>query len=284
MQNSLAQPLDYLVIGHVTQDLVEGGVMLGGTASYASLTAHALGQRTGVVTSCPKWLQMPELKPIAIYRKYCQYATTFENIQQSDGRRQIVHHSAAMLDVEDVPENWLSSTIVHLGPVAAEIAPSIIQGFSQSFIGLTPQGWMRVWGADGRVRFQNWMHSTELLQRADAVVFSIEDLQNNEDLISEYAQNTRVLAVTEGAEGARIYWNGDVRHIAAPRVNVVDPTGAGDVFAAVFFTRLQAAGDPWAAGAQAVQLASQSVTRFGLSAIPTREEIEKSMVEIIKGS
>ena len=115
-------------------------------------------------------------------------------------------------------------------------------------------------------------------------MFSIEDLQNNEDLISEYAQNTRVLAVTEGAEGARIYWNGDVRHIAAPRVNVVDPTGAGDVFAAVFFTRLQAAGDPWAAGAQAVQLASQSVTRFGLSAIPTREEIEKSMVEIIKGS
>ena len=34
-----------------------------------------------------------------------------------------------MLDVEDVPENWLSSTIIHLGPVAAEIATLRREGF-----------------------------------------------------------------------------------------------------------------------------------------------------------
>ena len=43
MQISDTQPLDYLVIGHITQDLVKGGAMLGGTASYSTMTAHALG-------------------------------------------------------------------------------------------------------------------------------------------------------------------------------------------------------------------------------------------------
>ncbi len=283
MPNHLNQPMDYLVIGHVTQDLVEGGVMLGGTVSYSSLTANALGQRTGIVTSCPKWLKMPELKSISIFRKYCQYATTFENIQQGTSRKQIVHHSAANIALEDIPEAWLDSKIIHLGPVASEISPSILRGFTRSFIGLTPQGWMRVWGADGQVRFQSWLKADEMLRQADAVVFSIEDLQYNEDLISEYAEKTHVLAVTEGAGGARIYWNGDVRHISAPKEDIVDATGAGDIFAAVFFIRLEETKDPWQAGAQAVELASQSVTRMGLAAIPTPEEIEKSMVEIIKG-
>jgi sugar/nucleoside kinase (ribokinase family) len=284
MPNRFTQPLDYLVIGHITQDLVEGGVMLGGTASYATLTASALGQHSGLVTSCPKWLQMPELEPISVYRKYCQYATTFENIQTKDGRHQVIHHTAAMIALEDVPEEWLSSKIVHLGPVASEIVPSIIEGFPQSFIGLTPQGWLRIWGSDGKVHYRPWQNSRELLQRADAVVFSIEDLQNNEDLISEYAQQTRILAVTEGANGARIYWNGDVHHITAPAVDAVDATGAGDIFAAVFFSRLYATKDPWQAGEQAVQLASQSVTRLGLAGIPTREEVDKSMIEIVRGS
>ena len=63
MQISDTQPLDYLVIGHVTQDLVNGGVMLGGTASYSTMTAHALGLRTGLVTSCPK----PEIQPACHY-------------------------------------------------------------------------------------------------------------------------------------------------------------------------------------------------------------------------
>lgn len=47
-----AQPVDYLVIGHVTQDLTPSGPVLGGTAAYAALTARAMGLRVGVVTAC----------------------------------------------------------------------------------------------------------------------------------------------------------------------------------------------------------------------------------------
>jgi sugar/nucleoside kinase (ribokinase family) len=284
MRTAHQQPIDYLVIGHITQDLVDGGSLLGGTASYSSLTASAFGLRTALVTACPKWLKLNELKPIIIDRKYCQYATTFENIESEGVRRQFVHHCAAPLGSDDIPEEFLSSRIVHLGPVAGEIDPSVIKLFPNSFIGLTPQGWMRIWSADGVVHFREWQYSRELLERADAVVFSIEDVHGNEDLIAEYARQAKVLAVTEGANGACIYWNSDVRRISAPKKEVIDPTGAGDIFAVVFFIRLQATGDPWQAGQQAVELASQSVTRTGLASIPTEKEIQISMVEVMRGS
>jgi len=276
--------MDYLVIGHITQDLVDGGAMLGGTASYASLTASAFGLRTALVTACPRWLKLDELKKVSIHRKTCQYATTFENIQHKGERRQYIHHYAAPLGSDDIPHEWLNARIVHLGPVAGEIDTAITQRFPDAFIGLTPQGWMRIWGADGLVHYREWQYASELLTRANAVVFSIEDVRGNEDLISDYARSTRILAVTEGYNGARIYWNSDVRRFNTPKVAVMDPTGAGDIFAAVFFNRLQATGDPWQAGEQAVRLASFSVTRAGLAGIPTKKEIQNSMVEVMRGS
>lgn len=283
MQTSNTNPINYLVIGHITQDLVEGGVLLGGTASYATLTANALNQRTALITSCPKWLALPELNQIRIFRKYSQYATTFENIEKEGKRQQHVHQTAAMIGNDDIPEEYLNAKIVHLGPIAGEIYPTIIDLFPNAFIGITPQGWMREWKADGQVHYRHWSNPDALLKRADAVVLSIEDLQGNENLINEYAHSTRVLAVTEGKDGARIYWNSDVHHITAPKVDLCDPTGAGDVFAAVFFTRLFATRNPWEAGEQAVQLASQSVARVGLSGIPTKKEVQNSSVEVIKG-
>ena len=45
------EPIDYLVIGHLTVDLTPEGPRLGGTATYASLTAKALGMRVGIVSS-----------------------------------------------------------------------------------------------------------------------------------------------------------------------------------------------------------------------------------------
>ena len=91
----------------------------------------------------------------------------------------------------------------------------------------------------------------------------------------------RVLAVTEGAHGTRIYWHGDVRRFRPPEVKEVDSTGAGDIFAAAFFTRLHTTRDPWEAARFATQLAAYSVTRPGLSGIPTAEEIQECLVEVI---
>ena len=56
--------------------------------------------------------------------------------------------------------------------------------------------------------------------------------------------------------GARLYWNGDVRRFRPPSVKEVDATGAGDIFAAAFFTRLYITRDPWEAARFATPLSA----------------------------
>ena len=64
-------------------------------------------------------------------------------------------------------------------------------------------------------------------------------------------------------------------HVPAPKVDEVEPTGAGDIFAAVLFIALQRGDDPVDACAFANCVAAQSVTRRGLDSLPTQADIER---------
>jgi sugar/nucleoside kinase (ribokinase family) len=108
----------------------------------------------------------------------------------------------------------------------------------------------------------------------------VEDVDRNEDQIEAMALASRVLVVTEGPAGARLYWNGDLRRFRAPELDEIDATGAGDIFAAAFFTRLHVTRDPWESARFATRLASLSVTRRGLAGVPTAEEIQACLVEV----
>jgi sugar/nucleoside kinase (ribokinase family) len=275
------EPIDYLIIGHLTRDLTPKGARLGGTAAYSALTARALGLQVGMVTAWGEELPSEPLDGLPIVNFHVNGSTTFENINTPQGRIQRVEHVASKLFFHMVPESWRKAKIVHLGPVAQEVDPGMIRYFSDAFIGVTPQGWLRAWDESGHVRLTEWPEASFVLGNAQAVVLSFEDVGSNENRIEEMATYCRVLAVTEGKAGARLYWHGDVRRFRAPEVTEVDATGSGDIFAASFFYRLLTTRDPWEAARFATQLASYSVTRPGLEGIPTKEEIDKSMVEVI---
>jgi sugar/nucleoside kinase (ribokinase family) len=180
-----------------------------------------------------------------------------------------------------VPEQWLNTPIIHLGPVAREVDPTLARAFPNAFVGLTPQGWLRTWDEQGLVSFAEWPEASFVLQYAGAAVISIEDVRGNEDIIEEMASSVRVLAVTEGAHGARLYWNGDLRRFRPPQMDEIDPTGAGDIFATAFFYRLNATRDPWEAARFATNLASYSVMRYGLNGVPLPDEVQAVMTEVL---
>ena len=274
-------PIDYLVIGHLTQDVVPGGFRLGGTAAYAALTARAFGMRVGIVTSVPENLTLPELEGISIVNRPSAAATTFENIYTQHSRTQVLHQRAEILDLSAVPDLWRTTPLIHLGPVAAELDPTLAHSFPGSFVAVTPQGWMRAWDANGHVHYTNWSDAHVVLSQVNAAVMSIEDVCGDEDVVDGYVNAVKVLAVTEGYYGARLYWNGDLRRFRAPEVPEVDATGAGDVFATCFFTRLVATKDPWEAARFATQVASISVTRIGMAGIPSESEIAANLTTII---
>ena len=274
------EPVNYLVVGHIAKDLTSSGSRLGGTAAYSALTAKALGLRVGVVTASGPETDLEIFQDIVVISAPSEHSTTFENIYSKNGRRQVLHYQAVTLVFENIPELWQRTGIIHLGPVAQEIKPVLPNSFSPSLLGLTPQGWMRSWDETGQVTRTDWENAEQALARAGAVVVSIEDVAGDEEQIEFMANHTRVLAVTEGAAGSRLYWHGDQRRFRAPEMYEVDATGAGDIFAAAFFVRLQATRDPWEAARFATQLSARSVARKGLESIPTLEEIQACKVEV----
>ena len=275
------QPVDYLAIGHVAVDITPAGAQLGGTVSFAALTARALGMRVGIVTSSGKDAPLQALDGIQIVNVSAEYSTTFENVKTESGRKQTLHHQAASILLNHIPQVWRSAPIIHLAPIARELDAGLPEKLSGSLLGITPQGWMRTWDENGQVAASAWNNSEQALGHAGAVVMSVEDINRDLELVEEMAHHTRVLCLTEGENGAVLYWNGDRRRFRPIEVEEVDATGAGDIFAAAFFVRLHYTRDPWEAARFATQLAARSVTRVGLNGIPTSREIEECLMEVL---
>jgi sugar/nucleoside kinase (ribokinase family) len=274
---SAAPSPDYLVVGHLSLDQSPSGPSLGGTAAYAALTAAALGRHPAVVTSADESLDLTPLAGVPLRRLPSDQSTAFRNEYGPDGRRQVLLARARPLSPDDIPGEWHSSAIVHLAPIAGEMAPSMAAAFAgPEVLGLTPQGWMRAWDEAGRVSVGSWTAALPAMERADVVIVGVEDVNGDESELERLAGASRLLVATEGARGARVYWNHDVRRFPAPEVEAVDPTGAGDVFAAAFFIRFADTRDPWEAARFANILASNSVRRRGLDGVPTPEEAHQA--------
>lgn len=275
------RPVDYLLIGHVAADLTPTGKQLGGTVSYAALTARAMGLRVGIVTSAGKDAPLHLLDGIQIFNIPTEQSTIFENIKTEHGRKQTLHHQATPITFEHVPHIWRDVPIVHLAPIAQEVDAAMAGQFSSSWVGVTPQGWMRGWDEQGSVVATAWENSEQVLGQVGGVVMSLEDINRDLELVEWMAHHTRLLCLTEGADGAVLHWHGDRRRYRPVKVEEVDATGAGDIFAAAFFARLRDTKDPWEAARFATNLAAYSVTRVGLLGIPTHEEIEHCKMEVL---
>jgi len=275
------EPVDYLLLGHITKDLLPDGYTIGGTATYSALTAAALGLKVGVVTAIDSDIELIRHPNLQVVSVPSETTTTFRNIYTPGGRIQYCYHPATSLDLSAVPEIWRNAPIVHLGPIMQEVDPKLVRAFPNSQVGLTPQGWMRSANSDGKVYYSDWPEARYVLEGAQAAVFSIEDVQGDESVVEEMVSSIRVMVVTEGASGARLYWNGDVRKFRPPQMQEVDPVGAGDIFAAAFFVRMQQTRDPWEAVRFATHLAAASVTRKGVSGIPTEEEVKAGLITIL---
>ncbi len=268
--------VDYLIIGNVTQDLQpDGGYTIGGTVTYSARTALAMDCRVAAVTSAAPDLDLRSvLSGIEVERVPSEATLTFENIYTAAGREQYLHAVASQLDLEAVPQQWRQPAIVHLAPLSGECDPALADAFPGALVGVTPQGWMRAWDDSGRVYYSEWRGAADLLPRVDAAVLSVNDVADDWATIYRFARLTPILVVTLGAEGCRVYAGGEERHVPVTPLPEVDPTGAGDIFAAAYFVRLRQEGDPWSAAHFANCVASVSVRRTGWEGTPTREEIQ----------
>ncbi|MDQ6693354.1 MAG: PfkB family carbohydrate kinase [Chloroflexota bacterium] len=273
---------DYLAIGHITRDLLSnGGANLGGTVTYAALTAQRLGQQAAIVTSCAT-NEMKMLDPLRdagvwLHIIPSQESTTFQNIYDAQGNRaQIIGGHAADIDIAEIPDAWREAGIVHLAPVAQEIPAYIVRAFSDCLLGVTPQGWMRTWDVEGHVTQAALPLSPALtaLPENAVLVASIEDMGNSRDALQAYVNLAPLVVITQGGDDALIWHNGTTGKIPACHAKPIDPTGAGDVFAAAFFVMWRQTRDIVGSARFAHAAAACAIEDIGINGIPTRDQVQ----------
>jgi len=271
-------PPDYLVIGHLTQDLLpDGSTAPGGTVFYGALTATRLGYSAGMLTAAAGWAAVPpEIQVVGVPSAS---TSSFAHSYVEGQRQQLVHAVAAPISAEQLPQPWRRAPIVQLGPVLGECAEALIDAFPGALLGVTPQGWMRrVHGPlPAPMRPVPWRPAPELLRRIDLLVLSVEDVQGDEDVVADYARHCGCVALTRGADGVTLYVSGVPRHIPASPAQALDTNGAGDIFAAAMLLQLFETGDPDQAAHFAATTAALSVEGRGAEAVPTRGGVLRRM-------
>ncbi|MEW5957290.1 MAG: PfkB family carbohydrate kinase [Chloroflexota bacterium] len=272
---------NYLIIGHVTKDNIPGGAILGGTPSYAGMTARHLGQRTAIVTSYgPDIPSLAVLEGIEIKRVPHAHSTTFQNTYLDGVRYQKWLTTGGTLTYEEVPPAWRNASIVHLSPMAQELSPRLCSRFPHSLVCVTIQGWLRGRDPDDNVIFQPHPDLHNSLGCIDILVLSLADVGGDRAAADHILTSVKIGVETLGPDGCRVFHNGAVFHMPVRPEPEVDPTGAGDIFAAAFFVRYRDTKDIVKAAQFANACGSLSVRKLGLAGVPTLPEVETHLLEL----
>jgi len=263
----------FVALGHVTNDLLAAGVTPGGSALYAALAAAELGADAKVVTSHgPDFVGADLLSAgaVAVDAIPAAHTTTFENVYRAGVRHQRVLAQAAPL-LAPVTE----AEVVFACPVIHEVAPGALVAPARAILAAGLQGWLRVAGEEGRVS-RRLPEARELafLAACHVLFLSAEDLGEDEGrLLPALLPLAELVVVTEGKAGGRIFVNGLAQRYRAAPAEEVDPTGAGDVFAAAFLLALRAGQLPAACAAYAARAAAVVVSAQGPAALPDLRRI-----------
>lgn len=269
-------PLHYVVVGHFIKDIVPDGHQLGGTVYYSGTQAARLGVKVTIISSAGSDLEadIAALDPrIETHVKPAPESTSFENIYDEGGNRQQYTRGRALpLVAAEAPP--LSPSLLHLGPLVSEVALDYDSAYPDAKLCITPQGWMRrVDKKTGKVHPKPLGKAEALLSRAWAVVFSEEDVGYSKRKERRLASLCPITVCTRNVSAATLYFEGREYQVPTYPTQVVDPTGAGDVFAVAFFIRLYETNDPETAVRFAHAAAALSISGAGVSSVADRAKI-----------
>lgn len=268
---------EFVVVGHICLDILpDGGFGLGGSVSYAATTALRMGYRVGVITCASPDLDLAQALPDAQILCHPSDATTvFENIYFDGRRKQILHQRADVITCDHIPQSWRRAQMVYVGTIDQEIEPEVFHCFSdEATICVMPQGFFRRWDEQGVVSFAEWTPPEKVLRRINALVLSELDVPDPDLLVRNWRHLVETIIITHAERGATAYHTGESCHYPARPAQEVDPTGAGDVFAAAYLIRLTETGDACEAASFASVVASFSVEGPGVEGIPLRSQVE----------
>jgi sugar/nucleoside kinase (ribokinase family) len=282
--------LTCLAVGAVTRDLYGSAVEIGGSAYYAARVFAALGAVSRVATRTrPEILRGAQLAGIDCRSKESEDAALFVNEYGANGARsQWVESAAPRIAPEDLPDGWCTADALFLCPVLGEVPLTPwLDAVRARRVGLGVQGFLRAaepglpLGSRRRVVPARFTPDATALARVDAAFLSEEDLAlATPDLLDRLRASIDFVALTRGGNGARIFHDGGVHEIGVYATESVDPTGAGDAFAAACLLALAAGEEPLAAARLGAAAASIIIEGVAGSQLHRVAEARQRVLEI----
>jgi sugar/nucleoside kinase (ribokinase family) len=301
-------PPKVVVVGAAARDLADDdprGWRLGGGVSYSALTTARLGLPTGAIVgvdeeaSTASELDLLRDAGVDVHLVRLDHGPVFVNIERPEGRLQLCGSHSDAIPVGSVPAHWLAAPGWILAPVAAELPPEWAGvPADDALVAVGWQGLLRELVAGEAVRHIA-PRPDPIIRRADLVGLSRDDVDRDLALADLYGLLRRgaSLAVTQGDHGGLVAHGAhadreaalELRHYpAVPSHDVVDPTGAGDVFlAALAAARIE----PRLVGGRigqgfdlllAAATASLVLEGPGMLGVPTRDAVRARMAEAIQ--
>ena len=265
-----------LALGHVTRDRRPGGDVLGGSVSYAALAARRLGWDAAILTAAgPDFDPAGELPGVEVFLRRSAATTRFANEYDADGtRHQVVTARADDVDLEPLPDAWRDPDVLLLGPVAGELFSVGATALEAACVGAIAQGYVRAIDA-GRPSSARAAGSAP---RATCWACTCSSSPSTTCPRPTRARasscpacrSSRSPAAGAGSRCSRA--TPCTTCPALPRAEV-DPTGAGDVFAAAFLLRYHETADPLDAAAFGACAASCVVEGVGATTLGDRDEV-----------
>jgi ribokinase len=245
-----------VIVGHVAIDtnkfskgMIESAI--GGAPTYAGLALAALRKKVGVVAKVG--VDFTEQFP-PIYSKLGldtegilvsgEYTTAFENIYDERGNRtQLCRHVAPEITPEDIPASYLEAKGFYVSPLADEVTPETMKRIKgDNLVVMDPQGLFRQIDEKGRVAIRSEVDLEPFLEHVDVVKLGREEakliMKEPKQLLEKLCgMGPKIAILTRGEEPVLILSDGEFHEVKSLEVEARDPTGAGDVFGAVFLAR-----------------------------------------------
>jgi sugar/nucleoside kinase (ribokinase family) len=259
--------------------------------SYSALAAARLGVRVralmGVDQAAAKAAEIELLRDAGVEVVLHRLASgpVFDNRSTADGRRQLALSASDYVPADALPDGWQTPDAALLAPVAGELADDWSRAFAPAtFVAVAAQGLLRRLEPGKDVR-PVALESGPLLDRADALAMSPEDVVAGAPPIRDWLRPGQQLLLTHGRRGALTLSMTSAglsgRHAPAlPVREAIDATGAGDTFIAAWLAARLLVGDGWRPLAVASAMASLAVTRVGLEAVPTAHDVCRELVRL----
>jgi 1D-myo-inositol 3-kinase len=270
-----------VVVGHVTHDRYGDDIVPGGCAFYAARTQRALGAEVHLVTTVGTNFACEDaFAGLAVDVTRAGATTLFTNLYPPGGIR--VQRIEAMAPPVAPPAELPEAALVHLAPVMQDVdLATWLAAAGGRPVAIAIQGWIKDRGPGETVVQTPWQIDGALLARVSFAACGEEDLVQQGDLLDRLCRHVPVVAFTHGKRGCDVIVGGRTTRVGIyPRAAEVDPTGAGDTFAAGFFFGLAQGREPVEAARLGAAAASIVVEGRGGETLPRVGEAWGRLAEI----